>query len=215
MNQKLFEANYDVTKKNKFFLFYEKNKILIYSLLILTISIFISINIYFSFQEKKKILLSEMYIDAKVYLESKENDKAKSVLKEIIFENDSTYSTLGLFMIINQKLISNNLELVNLFDHVLANNKLPKNLKNLLIFKKMLLNSNSINEDKLLKEAKPLLNSDNIWRAHVLLLIGDYFSSKSENLKAIEFYNQIFTAKNVTNDILNHAKLQIALMSNE
>jgi predicted negative regulator of RcsB-dependent stress response len=215
MNQKLFEANYDVTKKNKFFLLYEKNKILIYSLLILIITTFISANIYFSFQEKKKISLSEMYIDAKVYLEKNEKDKAKNILKEIIFENDSTYSTLGLFLIINQKLISNNLELTNLFDHVLENNKLPKNLKNLLIFKKILLNSNSIEEDKLLEAAKPLLNSDTIWKPHALLLIGDYFSSKSEGLKAIEFYNQILTAKDVPNDIFNHAKLQIALISNE
>ena len=215
MNQKLFEANYDVTKKNKFFLLYEKNKILIYSLLILIITTFISANIYFSFQEKKKISLSEMYIDAKVYLEKNEKDKAKNILKEIIFENDSTYSTLGLFLIINQKLISNNLELTNLFDHVLENNKLPKNLKNLLIFKKILLNSNSIEEDKLLEAAKPLLNSDTIWKPHALLLIGDYFSSKSEGLKAIEFYNQILTTKDVPNDIFNHAKLQIALISNE
>ena len=72
-----------------------------------------------------------------------------------------------------------------------------------------------IDEDKLIKSAKPLLNSNTIWKPHALLLIGDYFSSKNENIKAKEFYNKIFTIKNVPNDIVNHAKLQIALISNE
>ena len=215
MNQNLFEAKYNVTKKNKFLVLYEKNKILIYSLIASTVIILISFNFYFNFKENKKILLSEKYIEAKIYLENKENDKAKNILKDIIYENDSTYSTLGLFLIINQKLIIDNIELLNLFNHLLENNKFTKDLKNLLIFKKMLLNSNFIDEDKLIKSAKPLLNSNTIWKPHALLLIGDYFSSKNENIKAKEFYNKIFTIKNVSNDIFNHAKLQIALISNE
>jgi len=215
MNQNLFEAKYNVTKKNKFLVLYEKNKILIYSLIVSTIIILISFNFYFNFKENKKILLSEKYIEAKIYLENKENDKAKNILKDIIYENDTTYSTLGLFLIINQELIIDNIELLNLFNHLLENNKFTEDLKNLLIFKKMLLNSNFIDEDKLIKSAKPLLNSNTIWKPHALLLIGDYFSSKNENIKAKEFYNKIFTIKNVPNDIFNHAKLQIALISNE
>jgi len=215
MNQNLFEAKYNITKKNKFLILYEKNKILIYSLIISTIIILISFNFYFNFKQNKKISLSEKYIEAKIYLENKENDKAKNILKDIIYENDSTYSTLGLFLIINQKLIIDNIELSNLFNHLLENNKFTGELKNLLIFKKMLLNSNIIDEDKLIKSAKPLLNANTIWTPHALLLIGDYFSSKNENIKAKEFYNKIFKIKNVPNDILNHAKLQIALISNE
>jgi len=215
MNQNLFEAKYNITKKNKFLILYEKNKILIYSLIISTIIILISFNFYFNFKQNKKISLSEKYIEAKIYLENKENDKAKNNLKDIIYENDPTYSTLALFLIINQKLIIDNIELSNLFNHLLENNKFTGDLKNLLVFKKMLLNSNIIDEDKLIKSAKPLLNANTIWRPHVLLLIGDYFSSKNENIKAKEFYNKIFTIKNVPNDIFNHAKLQIALISNE
>ena len=215
MNQNLFEAKYNITKKNKFLILYEKNKILIYSLIISTIIILISFNFYFNFKQNKKISLSEKYIEAKIYLENKENDKAKNNLKDIIYENDPTYSTLALFLIINQKLIIDNIELSNLFNHLLENNKFTGELKNLLIFKKMLLNSNIIDEDKLIKSAKPLLNANTIWTPHALLLIGDYFSSKNENIKAKEFYNKIFTIKNVPNDIFNHAKLQIALISNE
>lgn len=215
MNQKLFEANYDVTKKNKFLVLYEKNKILIYSLLSLIVFLFVSINLYFSFIEKKKITLSEKYIEAKIYLEKKENDKAKNILKDIIYENEPTYSTLGLFLIINQKLITDDTEILSLFDHLLENNKFSKELENLLVFKRMLLNSDSINEEQLIKLAKPMINSNTIWKPHILLLLGDYFSSKKENIKAIEFYNQILTIKDAPQDIFNHAKLQIALMSNE
>ena len=102
MNQNLFEAKYNVTKKNKFIAFYEKNKILIYILIAIAVTIFVSANYYFAYKENKKISLSEKYIEAKIYLENKENNKAKNILKNIIYENDSTYSTLALFLIINQ-----------------------------------------------------------------------------------------------------------------
>ena len=215
MNQNLFEAKYNVTKKNKFIAFYEKNKIIIYILIAITVTIFVSANYYFKYKENKKISLSEKYIEAKIYLENKENNKAKNILKNIIYENDSTYSTLALFLIINQNLFLDKIELSKLFDHLIDRNKFPEDLKNLLIFKKMLLNSNDIDEEKLLESSKTLLNTNTIWKPHVLLLIGDYFSSKNENIKAIEFYNKIFTIKNIPNDIFNHAKLQIALISNE
>ena len=65
-------------------------------------------------------------------------------------------------------------------------------VRNLLIYKKLLFNSNLANESELLEEVKPLLNSETLWKPHALLLLGDYFASKGEYLKAKEFYTQIF-----------------------
>ena len=215
MTENLFEAQYEVTRKSKLKKFYESNKVLIYSSIIILIISFGSISFYIENKEKKKILLSENYLQAKIYLEDGKKNQATDLLKEAVFANDPTYSTLCLFLIINQNLITDHKELANLFDHLLANNKFSKEMKNLLIYKKIVLNSNFASESELLESAKPLLNTASVWKPHCLLLLGDYFLSKGENIKAIEFYQEIFTIKNLHKDLYNHARSQLAIISNE
>ena len=63
---------------------------------------------------------------------------------------------------------------------------------------------------------KPLLSDDEtVWKAHALILMGDYFISKKENIKAIEFYQKIFNIKNLHADLYSHARLQLTIISNE
>ena len=135
MNENLFGAQYDVTKKSKLLKFYEANKILIFSAILILIITVASVSFYLEVKEKKKILLADDYLSAKIYLENDDRDKVKNILKTIIFANDSTYSTLSLFLILNENLIVDQRELSNLFDHVLENNKFEKEIKNLIIFK--------------------------------------------------------------------------------
>ena len=215
MAENLFEAQYDVTKKSKLKKFYESNKILIFSFIFILIILFGSFNFYLESKEKKKILLSENYLQAKIYLERGNNSEAINILKEIIIANDPTYSTLCLFLIMNQNLITDYKELSTLFDHILANNKFPKEVRNLLIYKKALFNSNFVNESEFLESIRPLLNTETIWKPHTLLLLGDYFFSKGEYIKAIEFYQKIFTIKNLQKDFYNHARSQLSIISNE
>ena len=118
MTENIFEAQYDLTKKSKIKKFYESNKILIFSSIAVLIILFGSLVFYFENQEKKKILLSENYIQAKIYLENENNGKALNTLKKVIFANDSTYSTLSFFLIINENLISNHKEISDLYDIV-------------------------------------------------------------------------------------------------
>ena len=215
MAENLIEAQYDVTKKSKLKKFYEKNKILIFSFIFSLMLVFGSFSIYLEKKEKKRVLLSENYLQAKIYLEGGNKNKALSVLKEVIFANDPTYSTLCLFLAMNQNLITDYRELSALFDHLLANNKFSKEERNLLIYKKALLNSNFVNESEMLMSIKPLLNTETFWKPHGLLLLGDYFVSRGEYIKAIEFYQKIFTIKNLHNDLYNHARSQLAIISNE
>ena len=142
-------------------------------------------------------------------------EEALEILKGIVFSNDVTYSSLSLFLIINQNLIKDNIEVSNLFDHLIDNNNFSKELENLLIYKKALLNSDFVSESELLESMKPLLNSDTLWKAHGLVLLGDYFLSKGERLKAIEFYQKIFTINNLQNDFYNHASWQLANIADE
>ena len=215
MNENLFEAQYDVTKKSKLKKFYETNKILIFSAILILIIVIASVSFYSESKEKKKILLSDNYLTAQVYLENGDKNKAKSVLKTVIFSNDSTYSTLSLFLILNENLIVDQGELSNLFDHVLENNKFEKEVKNLIIFKKALFQSNFVSELELLDAVKPLINTETVWKPHALLLLGDYFASKKEYLKAKEFYVQILSLKNLHKELYNHARSQLIFITND
>ena len=215
MAENLIEAQYDVTKKSKLKKFYENNKILIFSFIVSLMLVFGSFSIYLEKKEKKRILLSENYLKAKIYLESGNENKAIDILKEVIFANDPTYSTLCLFLIMNQNLITDYKELSALFDHLLAKNKFSKEERNLLIYKKALLNSNFVDESEMLKSINPLLSTETFWKPHGLLLLGDYYVSKGEYIKAKEFYQKIFTINNLHNDLYDHARYQLAIISNE
>ena len=215
MNENLFETQYDVTKKSKLKKFYEVNKILIFSVILILIIAIASISFYSESKEKKKILLSDNYLAAKVYLENGDRNKVKNILKTIIFANDSTYSTLSLFLILNENLIVDQGELSNLFDHVLENNKFEKEVKNLIIFKKALFQSNFVSELELLDAVKPLINTETVWKPHALLLLGDYFASKKEYLKAKEFYVQILSLKNLHKELYNQARSQLIFITND
>ena len=215
MNENLFETQYDVTKKSKLKKFYEVNKILIFSVIIILIIAIASVSFYSETKEKKKILLSDNYLAAKVYLENGDRNKVKNILKTIIFANDSTYSTLSLFLILNENLIVDQGELSNLFDHVLENNKFEKEVKNLIIFKKALFQSNFVSELELLDAVKPLINTETVWKPHALLLLGDYFASKKEYLKAKEFYVQILSLKNLHKELYNQARSQLIFIAND
>ena len=215
MAENFFETQYDVSKKSKVKKFYEENKILIFSTAFILIILLVSFSLYFENKEKKKILLSENYLQAKIYLERGDNSEAVGILKKVIFENDPTYSTLCFFMIMDQNLITDYKELSTLFDHILKNNKFPKEVRNLLIYKKALLSSSFVNEAEFLESTRLLINTETIWKPHALILLGDYFFSKGEKIKAIEFYQEIFSIKNLDKNVYDHAKFQLEIISNE
>ena len=215
MPENLFETRYDITKRSKIRKFYESNKIFIFSSILIVIILFGSISLYLENKENKRILLSENYIQAKINLANGNRNEALNILKKVIFANDPTYSTLSFFLMLNQNLITDYKEISSLFDHLLENNKFEKELRNLLIYKKALFDANFIVESELLDTIKPLLNTDTLWKPHALLLLGDYFMSKGENIKAIEFYQQILSINNLHQDLYNQAKSQLGIIVNE
>ena len=215
MNENLFETQHDVKSKSKLRIFYEKNKILIFSTVLIIIIIVGSFGFYSTLKEKKKTFLAESYIDAKIYLANNDKNTVKNILKEIIYANDSTYSTLSFFLILNQKLIKEQEELSNLFDYVIENNIFEKEEKNLIIFKKALFQSNFIDESELLEVLKPLINTDTAWKPHALLLLGDYFVSRKEYIKAKEFYMQILSLKNINRELYDQANSRLVLIIND
>jgi len=215
MNENLFDAQYNVTKKSKLSKFYESNKVLIYSVISILIISLASIIFYLEKKEKEKTLLAESYIEAVVYSKNGDRNKAVNILREVIFANDSTYSTLSLFLILNENLILEKEELLHLFNHVLKENKFEKEVRNLIIFKKALFQSNLVNESELLEAVNPLINTETLWKPHALLLLGDYFFSKRQYFKAREFYTQVLSLKNLHKELYEQAKFQLSLIINE
>jgi tetratricopeptide (TPR) repeat protein len=215
MSENFIQGQYDVTKKSKIKEFYESKKYLIYSCFFIFIICLGSVTIYSENKEKKKIVLSENYIQAKVYLENGDRDKALKLLKKNIFDDSATYSTLSFFLILDLNLINDKKEISDLFDHVLENNKFEKELKNLLVYKKALFESSFLNESKLLKSINPLLKTDSLWRPHALLLLGNYYFSRKEYLKAKEFYSQILSIPNIQKNFYDQATSKLFLIKHE
>ena len=220
MNENIYEAKPELpqAKKSKIQLFkefYIHYKIFVFSFLFIVFVILISYIFYTENQKKKKILLSEKYVQSKIYLEANNKESAKNALKEIIYENNLTYSTLSFFLILNQDLIKDKQELKLLFDHLLKENNFSKEEKNLLIYKKAIFDANFVNEAELLDSLKSLLNSDSMWKPHCLILLGDYFVSKNENAKAKEFYQKVFTINDLPNDLYKQVSLQLSIIAND
>ena len=215
MADNLFETQYDITKKSKLIKLYEENKFILFSFILILIIILGSFSFYLANKAKQKTLVSENYIKAKIFLENKNQAEAVRILKDVIYADDSIYSPLSFFLLLDKKLIKDDQELSNLFNQILSNDELDKELKDLLTYKKSLFNSAFVQESILLEEVKPLLNGENLWKPHALLLLGDYFASKNEFKKAQEFYIQIFSLKNINKDLYDETRSRLALIKND
>jgi hypothetical protein len=148
------------------------------------------------YKYKKKIEVSELYNS--ILIQHSETNKTKTIdgLTNLIYEEDSTYSPLALYFIIDNLLIEDQVKVNELFDVVIDNGSLDKEIKNLIQFKKALYNSDNIDENQLLNMLKPLINSESIWKSHALYLMAEFFYSRNEKQKSKEFYTQIILLEN-------------------
>ncbi len=149
---------------------------------------------YFAFQEykiKEKSKIAELYNQAtNKYLKGDKLNSRNDMIK-IINYKDSTYSPLALYFIIDNKMKISKEEINQYFDVLIDNVKLEKEIKNLIIYKKALFNSDFETENNLIIILNPLINSNSIWKSHALYLIAEYFFYKEQKQKAKEFYDQI------------------------
>ena len=212
MEENIINPENNLKYKSRIKLFYEKNKKKIYLAVSIVLLFFILVLFYLNNENKKIQIVSENYITAKIHLANGQNDKAKDILKENIFMNHGTYSTLSLFLLVNKNLLTDKKETSSLFEHILANCKFKKEIKDLLVFKKALFESKYIEEAQLLISLKPLLEKNSLWKPHVLMLLGDYYFNKNEKIKAKEFYSQILAIKNLNQDFYSKVKIQLTLL---
>ena len=134
------------------------------------------------------------------YSESNKEKTAKDLI-QIINEKNSTYSQLSLYFIIDNELISEKNTINELFDVIIDETSLDKEIKNLNIYKKALYNADDSNESDLLNILNPVIKSESVWKSHALYLMAEYFYSKNEMQKSKEFFNQIVNLENANNEI--------------
>jgi len=186
-------------EKIKNFFIQNKKKII----LVLGVIVILLIG-YFAFgeyQDRKKIKISDSFNAITInYSESNKEKTAKDLI-QIINEKNSTYSPLSLYFIIDNELISEKNKINELFDVIIYETSLDKEIKNLNIYKKGLYNADDVNESDLLNILKPLINSESIWKSHALYLMAEYFYSKNEKQKSKEFFNQIISLENANKEI--------------
>ena len=198
------------TKVEKIKDFLKKNKSRFVAILI---GIFIILIAVFGYQEsnkQKKIQISNKYNSLIIMYSQDNKEETINSLIEIIYKKDSTYSPLSLYFIIENDLILDPKKINELFDVLINETSVEKEIKNLLIYKKALYNSDKIDEITLLTILKPILNSESIWKSHALYLVAEFFYSKKEFQKAKEFFEKIVILELSNIDIKLNAQKRLS-----
>ena len=188
--------------------FIDNKKILLSILIVIILSLLIFFG-YSEFKKNQKIKLSNLYNSIIIEYDDTKKIKSAENLIEIINKKDPTYSLLSLYFIIDNNLISDKNQINTLFDILIKETSLDKEIKNLVIYKKGLFNADEINENELLSILNPLIKSESIWKSHALYLLAEFFYSKNEKQKSKDFFNQILNLKNSNPDILKEAQKRL------
>ena len=197
------------TRNQKVRNFFVNNKNKIISTIVILIIVLAGTYGFDSYKTNKKKEISNKFNSTTLaYSESTKEITVRNLV-EIINEQDPTYSPLSLYFIIDNKLISNQSEINSYFDIVIEKTSLDKEIKNLVIYKKALFNSDQAQESELLKILNPLINSKSVWKSHALYLMAEYFYSKDQKQKSKEFFNQIANLEDANPDIKFQAQKRL------
>ena len=194
-------------EKIKNFLIQNKKKI-IAGLVVVTI-LLISYFAFGEYQDSKRIKISNTFNS--ITLNYSESNKEKTVkdLIQLVNEKNSTYSPLSLYFIIDNELIKEKKTINELFDIIIDETSLDKEIKNLNIYKKALYNADDSNENDLLNILNPLIKSESVWKSHALYLMAEFFYSKNEKQKSKEFFSQILNLENANQEIQLEAQKRL------
>ena len=194
-------------EKIKNFIIDNKRKIILISIIIITI--FLSFLGLEEYKSNQIIKISNLYNSAIIkYNENTREETTKKLIKIINYKN-KTYSPLSLYFIIDNNLILDREITNDLFDVIIEDISLEKEIKNLIVYKKALYNADFASENELLEILKPVVNSNSVWKSHALYLLAEYFYSKNEKQKSKEFFSQILNLEESSLDIKQAAQKRL------
>ena len=197
------------TRNQRIINFFVNNKrklIILISLIVLTLFTYFG---YQEIKERNKIKIANKYNYSKIKFISGDTSNTEKEMIEIIETKDKTYAPLALYFLIDNNITNSKQKINNLFDVLIKKVKLDKEIKNLVIYKKALFNSEYKNESDLLNILNPIINSDSIWKPHALYLLGEYFFAKNEKQKSKEFFEKILILENNNQKIKLEAQKRI------
>ena len=198
------------TRNEKIKNFFVNNKKTLITILLAIIIVLIGYFALAEYKEKQKLKISDQFNFIITEYSNNNKEKTKNSLVDLIYKNDSTYSPLSLYFIIDNQLITERSNINILFDNVIKKTSLDKEIKNLIIYKKALYNADEIQENGLLDILKPIINSDSIWKSQALYLIAEYFYSRGEKKKSKEFFNQLLLLENANQDLKIEAQKRLS-----
>ena len=194
----IINSNTRNEKIRNFFLKNKKNLAIIATIIIIFVIGHLSFD---QIKKDKKTKLGNEYNSVVISFNNGQKNNVNEKLLNIIDKRDKTYSPLALFFLIDKELIENKETINLLFDEIINKVDLENEIKNLIIYKKGLFNSEFVDENKLINILKPITNSKSIWKSHALYLLAEYFYSKNEYVKAKEFFSQIMALTNANSAI--------------
>ena len=197
------------TRREKFKNFIIKNKKILVMSVSSIIIIILLLVFYSEIKFKNQIKLGNKYNEIVLSYEKTNNQNLEEELIDIIQKKDPTYSPLALNFIIDNEIVNDKIKVNELFDIIIEKTDIENEIKNLIIYKKALYNSDNINENDLINILNPILNSESVWKSHSLYLLAEYFLSKNEKQKSKEFLVQIIELENANPKIKVEAQKRI------
>ena len=189
------------TRNEKIINFFANNTKKIIIVISVIVLIIFGYFIYEDLKKKNKIKLANKYNLAIIKFVSGDKIKVENELIDIVNKKDKTYSPLALYFLIDNNIINENNKINELFDIVINETSLEEEIKNLVIYKKALFNSDFESENNLIQILNPVINSDSAWKSHALYLMAEYFYYKNQKQKSKEFFNKILTLENSNQNI--------------
>jgi len=202
----IIDSNTRNEKIFNFFINNKKNLIIGFSIILIAIIGYLSMK---EMKARTKIKLANQFNITTINFNTENKQKTIDQLTRIINKNDATYSPLALYFLVDNNLIDNKSEINNLFNELIDETNLNEEIKNLIIYKKGLFNSEFSNENNLLQILNPIINSKSIWKSHTLYLMGEYFFSKNEKIKAKEYFEMILSIENANKNIKLEAQKRL------
>ena len=169
-----------------------KANIKIFSYIFGILILIIAAIIWFTNNNKtKQTKISDSFIKAQILIEKGKKNEAEKILSNLVLEKNSPYSSLSLFLIIENKLIVNKETIINYFDEVINNNSFKEEDLNLLRLKKAIYISDISMEQEILGLINPIINSNSVWKNHALKFLGDFYYSNGQQQKAKQYYSTL------------------------
>ena len=164
--------------------------------------------VYLEYKKRQKAEIAEIYNQITLKeLTTKDVGDIKRLI-EIIEKKDPVYSALSLYFIVENKLVNDQKKINNFFD-LAIDSQIENELKNLIIYKKALYNSDIVLENELLEILNPILKSESVWKSHALLLMADYFAHNKDLIKSKDFLEEILNSEIANKEIRLEAERRL------